>query len=152
MALLLQNEHDALRRLYTHVKKRLSDEFGVELNAEWEARVVCGERDVPLPSVDTEYRKMERALNNVRMLTTRMVNRTNRGGINAALLVEELGHILRFCGEGGFPGSVLRETNNAGVQLANAADPTRHKYMETADLLADACSLCGRLEGEHSAK
>jgi len=39
-------------RLYIHTKKRLSDEYAVELNEEWEARVLGGEHDVPFPHDD----------------------------------------------------------------------------------------------------
>ncbi len=108
-ALALQDERDDLKKLYTHAKKRLFDEFSIDLDREWETRVVAGEHDVPFPdTTDLEYSKMHRALRNIRMLVARMVNRTNRGGVNATLLVEELGHIMRFCAEGGETGSVLR--------------------------------------------
>ena len=98
-----------MEQLYLHVKKRLFDEFGIELTHAWENRVMKGEHGVPLPFDDTMYRKMELALRNISMTTRRMVNRSNKGGINVPLLVEDLGHIMRFCEEAGIKPSILRE-------------------------------------------
>lgn len=38
-----------LRKLYGHAKKRLFDEYAIDLTQEWEQRVIGGEHDVPFP-------------------------------------------------------------------------------------------------------
>ncbi len=107
--LSVENDVRKAHALYTHVKKRLSDEFTIELTSDWENRVLKGEHDVPLPdTADLEYVKMSRALRNVSQVARRMANRSNKGGINVALLSEDLGHIMRFCEEVGVTSSVLR--------------------------------------------
>lgn len=35
-------------RLYVHLKKRVFDEFGIDISEEWEEKVLAGEHDVPL--------------------------------------------------------------------------------------------------------
>ena len=42
-------EENELRRLYAHLVKRVADEYGTFVDAEWESRVLSGEHDVPLP-------------------------------------------------------------------------------------------------------
>lgn len=38
-----------LRVLYSHLKKRVFDEYGIDITPEWELRVLSGEHDAPLP-------------------------------------------------------------------------------------------------------
>ncbi len=107
------DDRDALRKLYSQVKKRLSDEFCIELDSVWEARVVGGEHDVPLPDIPDmcSYTAMSRALRNVSMLARRM----KRYVLNpmpvasAAKIIVDVDHIIRFCEEVGVTSSVLRE-------------------------------------------
>ncbi len=94
--------------LYCHAKKRLKDEFGIELDEDWETRVAGGEHDVPFPdTADLEYNKMRRALNNVRMVAARLLNKERK--MVTSIAVTDLEHILRFCAEAGEAGSVLRD-------------------------------------------
>ncbi len=36
--------------LYSHLVKRVFDEYGIQIMAEWEQRVLNGEHDIPLPA------------------------------------------------------------------------------------------------------
>ena len=47
-----RDENDDARRLYIMLKKRVFDQWGVEVTEEWERRVLAGEHDVPLPRDD----------------------------------------------------------------------------------------------------
>jgi hypothetical protein len=43
-------DRDSLMRLYTHLKKRLMVEYGIEITKEWEDRVLAGKHEVRLPT------------------------------------------------------------------------------------------------------
>jgi hypothetical protein len=110
---------NAVVALYTHVNRRLRDEFSINLTSEWEACVVGGEHDVPLPyTAYLEYNNMRRAMRNVSMVARRIIAR-NQGGFVGDR--DDVIHILRFCEEAGITSSILREAEavNSIVQQAN---------------------------------
>lgn len=41
--------HASCLSVLLHLRKRLRDEYGVDVTPEWEMRVVDGEHDIPLP-------------------------------------------------------------------------------------------------------
>lgn len=44
-----QTREQNLQRLYSHLVKRVFDQYGITIDEKWEQRVLSGEHDVPLP-------------------------------------------------------------------------------------------------------
>jgi FKBP-type peptidyl-prolyl cis-trans isomerase (trigger factor) len=49
---ILARHGEQLQKLYSHLVKRVSDQYGITIDAEWGQRVVNGEHDVPIPESD----------------------------------------------------------------------------------------------------
>ncbi len=45
----LEAERDRLGKLYSHLVKRVFDQYGLIIDSVWEKRVLSGEHDVPIP-------------------------------------------------------------------------------------------------------
>lgn len=45
----LAHSFGLMHKLYSHLVKRIRDEYGIEIDREWGRRVLNGEHDVPLP-------------------------------------------------------------------------------------------------------
>lgn len=130
-------------KLYLQAKKRLADEFGIELDEAWEARVLGGEHDVPFPeNPNCSYTQLRQSLENIRMTAARLLNKERKMVTSIALT--DLSHILRFCSEAGVIGSVLRDN---AVKF-RGSDPTTHAYTKHEAGLG--CEHCGRPEEEHA--